>query len=92
LGFYPRVLYGLSQEAKEHIDNLAGGIFFLLKTQEARALFKKLTTSERESEENDDKENSCATKIDPLTQKFQGLALNQSLASEEHRAKQEFPA
>jgi hypothetical protein len=30
-GFY----YGLSQEAKEHIDNLAGGTFLLLKTQEA---------------------------------------------------------
>jgi hypothetical protein len=28
-GFYS----GLSQEAKKHIDNLAGGIFFLLKTQ-----------------------------------------------------------
>jgi hypothetical protein len=28
-GFY----YGLSQEAKEHIDNLARGTFFLLKTQ-----------------------------------------------------------
>jgi hypothetical protein len=27
-GFY----YGLSQEAKEHIDNLTGGTFFLLKT------------------------------------------------------------
>jgi hypothetical protein len=30
-GFY----YGLSQEAKEHIDNLVGGTFFLRKTQEA---------------------------------------------------------
>jgi hypothetical protein len=30
-GFY----YGLSQEAKEHIYNLVGGTFFLLKTQEA---------------------------------------------------------
>jgi hypothetical protein len=40
-GFY----YGLSQEAKEHIDNLAGGTFFLLKTQEARALYEKITTS-----------------------------------------------
>jgi hypothetical protein len=30
-GFY----YGFSQEAKEHIDNLVGGTFFLLKTQEA---------------------------------------------------------
>jgi hypothetical protein len=41
-GFY----YGLSQEAKVHIDNLAGGTFFLLKTQEAWALFEKITTSE----------------------------------------------
>jgi hypothetical protein len=60
----------LSQEAKEHIDNLVEGTFFLLKTQQARALFEKITTNERESEEYDAKENSCATKIDPLTQKF----------------------
>jgi hypothetical protein len=60
----------LSQEATEHIDNLAGGNFFLLKTKEARALFEKIITSERESEEYDAKENSCATKIDPLTEKF----------------------
>jgi hypothetical protein len=79
-GFY----YELSQEAKEHIDNLAGGTFFLLKTQEARALFEKINTSERESEEYDAKENSRATKIDPLTQKFKGLALNHTSASEEH--------
>jgi hypothetical protein len=71
-GFY----YGLSQEAKEHIDNLVGGTFFFLKTQEARALFEKITASERESEEYDAKENSHATKIDPLTQKFRGLLLN----------------
>jgi hypothetical protein len=44
-GFY----YGLSQEAKEHIDNLAGETFFLLKTQEAQALFEKITASEMES-------------------------------------------
>jgi hypothetical protein len=44
--------YGLSQEGKEHIDNLAGGTFFLLNTQEARALFEKITASERESEEH----------------------------------------
>jgi hypothetical protein len=87
-GFY----YGLSQEAKEHIDNLARGTFFLLKTQEARALFEKITASERESEEYDAKENSNATKIDPLTQKFRGLALNQTSASEEHPAEQEFQA
>jgi hypothetical protein len=62
-GFY----YGLSQEAKEHIDNLARGTFFLLMTQEARALFEKITANERESEEYDAKENSHATKIDPLT-------------------------
>jgi hypothetical protein len=87
-GFY----YGLSQEDKEHINNLAGGTFFLLKTQEARALFEKITASERESEEYDAKENSRATKIDLLTQKFWGLALNQTSAHEEHRAEQEFQA
>jgi hypothetical protein len=32
-GFY----YGLSLEAKEHIDNLARGSFFFLKTQEAKS-------------------------------------------------------
>jgi hypothetical protein len=46
----------LSQEAKEHIDNLAGGTSFLLKTQETRALVEKITASERESEEYDAKE------------------------------------
>jgi hypothetical protein len=44
------------------------------------------------SEEYDAKENSRATKIDPLTQKFRGLALNQTLASEEHQAELEFHA
>jgi hypothetical protein len=60
----------LSQEAKEHIDYLAGGTFFLLKTQDYLALFEKIIASERESEEYDANENSRATKIDPLTQKF----------------------
>jgi hypothetical protein len=87
-GFY----YGLSHEAKEHIDNLARGTFFLLKSQEARAQFEKITTSEREGEEYDAKEKSRATMIDPLTQKFWGLAPNQTSASEEHRAEQEFHA
>jgi hypothetical protein len=36
-GFY----YGLSQEAKEHIDNLAGGTFFLPKTQEAQLCLRR---------------------------------------------------
>jgi hypothetical protein len=83
-GFY----YGLSQESKEHIDNLAGGTFFLLKTQEARALFEKINASAGEGEESDTKENSHATKNGPLTQKFRGLALNQTSTSKEHRAKQ----
>jgi uncharacterized protein YhaN len=65
--FAGKFYYGLSQEAKEHIDNLAGGTFFSLKTQEARALFEKITACERESGEFDAKENSRATKIDPLT-------------------------
>jgi hypothetical protein len=47
-GFY----CGLSQEAKEHIDTLAGGTFFMLNTEEVRALFEKLSTSQRESEVN----------------------------------------
>jgi hypothetical protein len=33
--FTQGVYYGLSQEAKEHIDILAGGTFFLFKTQKA---------------------------------------------------------
>jgi hypothetical protein len=70
-GFY----YGLSQEAKEHIDTLAGGTFFMLNAEEARALFEKLSTSERESEEHGLKENYCIIEIDPLTRKFQGMAL-----------------
>jgi hypothetical protein len=46
-GFY----CGLSQETKEHTDALAGGTFFMLNAEEARALFEKLFASERESEE-----------------------------------------
>jgi hypothetical protein len=61
----------LSQEAKEYIDNLAGGTFFLHKIQEAQALFEKITTSERESEEYDAKKNSRATKIDPSHRSFE---------------------
>jgi hypothetical protein len=76
LGFYPRVLLWVVSRSQEHIDNLAGGTFFLLKAQEAQALFEKIIASERESEEYAAKENSRATNIDPLTQKFQGLALN----------------
>jgi hypothetical protein len=81
-GFY----CGLSQEAKEHIDTLPGGTFFMLNTEKARALFEKLSTSERESEEHGLKENSCTVKIDPLTRKFQGMALTQPAASETHQA------
>jgi hypothetical protein len=45
-GFY----YGLSKEAKEHIDALAGGTFFMLNAEKARALLEKLSASEMESE------------------------------------------
>jgi hypothetical protein len=82
----------LSQEAKEHIDTLAGGTFFMLNAEEARALFKKLSASERESEEHGLKENSHTVKIDPLTRKFQGMALTQPVASEMHQAEQEILA
>jgi hypothetical protein len=43
LAFYCR----LSQEAKEHSDTFAGGTFFMLNAEEERALFKKLSTSEK---------------------------------------------
>jgi hypothetical protein len=65
-GFY----CGLTQEAKEHIDSLAGGTFFMFNAEEAQALFEKLSASERESEEHGLKENSRTIKIDPLTSKF----------------------
>jgi hypothetical protein len=65
-GFY----CGLSQEAKEHIDTLAGETFLMLNVKEVRALFEKPSASERESEEHDLKENSHTVKIDPLTRMF----------------------
>jgi hypothetical protein len=82
----------LSQEAKEHIDALARGTFFMLNVEEARALFEKLSSSERESEEHGFKKNSHAIKIDPLTRKFQGMALTQPTASETHQAEHEILA
>jgi hypothetical protein len=82
----------LSQEAKEHIDTLTGGAFFMLNVEEARALFEKLSTSERESEEHGLKKNSRTIEIDPLTRKFQDMALTQSVASETHQAEQEILA
>jgi hypothetical protein len=87
-GFY----CGLSKEAKEHIDTLGGGTFFMLNAKEVWALFEKLSASERESEEHGLKENSCIIKIDPLTRKFQGMPLTQPVASETHQAEQEILA
>jgi hypothetical protein len=65
-GFYCELL----QEAKGHIDTLAGGTFFMLNAEEVRALFGKFSTSEWESEEQGLKENSRTVEIDPLTRKF----------------------
>jgi translation elongation factor EF-G len=87
-GFY----CGLSQEAKEKIDILAGGTFFRLNTEEVLALFEKLSASERKSEEHGLKKNSHTIKIDPLTRKLQGMALTQPVASEMHQAEQEILA
>jgi hypothetical protein len=86
-GFY----CGLSQESKEHIDALAGGTF-MLDAKEAQTLFEKLPASEMESEEHGFKENSHTVEIDPLTRKFQGMALTQPAASEPHQAEQEILA
>jgi hypothetical protein len=60
----------LSQEAKEHIDALARGTYFMLNAQTARALVEKLSASERESEEYGLKEDSCTAEIDPHIKKF----------------------
>jgi hypothetical protein len=87
-GFY----CGLSQEAKEHIDALAGGTFFMPNAEKARALFQKISASKRESQEYGLKENSRTIKIDPITMKFQGMALTQPAASEMHQAEQEILA
>jgi hypothetical protein len=76
---------GLSQEAKEHIDALAGGTFFMLNVEKARALLEKLS-HKRESEEYGLKEDSRTAKIDPPMRKFQGMALTQPAASETHQA------
>jgi hypothetical protein len=65
-GFY----CGLPQEAKEHIDALAGATFFMLNAKKVWALLEKLSTSERESEEYGLKEDSCTVEIDPLMRKF----------------------
>jgi hypothetical protein len=87
-GFYCK----LSQEAKEHIDALAGGTFFMLNAKKVQALLEKLSATERESEEYGLKEDSHTTEIDPLTRKFQGVALTQSSASEMHQVEQEILA
>jgi hypothetical protein len=60
----------LSQEAKEHIDALAGGTFFMLNLEKAQAPLEKLSASERESDGYGLKEDSCTVEIDPLTRKF----------------------
>jgi hypothetical protein len=75
---------GLSHEAKEHLDALAGGTFFMLNTEKVRALFEKLSASTRENEEYGLKENSRTVEIDPLTRKFWGIALTQLTVGEMH--------
>jgi hypothetical protein len=87
-GFY----CGLSQEAKDHIDALAGGTFFILNAEEVLALSEKLSTSERESEEYGLNENSRTAKIDPLIRKFHGMTLTQPEASETHQVEPEILA
>jgi hypothetical protein len=64
----------------------------MLNAEEARALFKKFSASERESEEYGLKENFHTVEIDPLRRKFQGMALTQPAASETHQAEQEILA
>jgi hypothetical protein len=70
LRIHPGCYCGLSQEAKEHIDTLAGGTFFMLNAKDARALFEKLSASKRVSEVHGLKANSYTVEIDPLIRKF----------------------
>jgi plasmid stabilization system protein ParE len=46
-GFY----CALSQKAKEDIDALAGGTFFMLNAEKERALLENLSASKRESQD-----------------------------------------
>jgi hypothetical protein len=64
----------------------------MVNPEEARALFEKLSASKRESEEHGLKENPRTIKLDPLTRKFQGMALTQPVVSETHQAEQEILA
>jgi hypothetical protein len=64
----------------------------MLNAEKVQALLEKLFASERESEEYGLKEDFCTTEIDPLTKKFQGIALTQSTASETHQSEQEILA
>jgi hypothetical protein len=64
----------------------------MLNAKKVRALFKKLSASKRESEEYGLKENSHTIEIDPLTMKFQGMALTQPAGSETHQAEQKILA
>jgi hypothetical protein len=90
--FNQGVYCGLSQEAKKHIGALVGGTFFMLNAEKVWALFVKLSASKRESGEYGLKENSHTVEIDPLTRKFQGMALTQPAMSEMHQAEQEILA
>jgi hypothetical protein len=65
LGFY----CGLSQEAKEHIDALAGGTF-MLNAEKVRALFEKLSGSKMESEEYGLKKIPSLSKLIPSQGSF----------------------
>jgi hypothetical protein len=64
----------------------------MLEEPSSCSMLKKLSTCERESEEHGLKENFRTVKIDPLTMKFQCMALTQPAGSEMHQAEQEILA
>jgi hypothetical protein len=64
----------------------------LLNAKKVQALLEKLSATETESEEYGLKEDSHTTEIDPLTRKFQGMALTQPSTSETHQVEQEILA
>jgi hypothetical protein len=64
----------------------------MLNTKKVWALSEKLSARKRESEEYGLKQNSRTIEIDPLTRKFQGMALIQPVASETHQVEQKILA
>jgi hypothetical protein len=78
--------HGLIHLAREHIDIVAGGSFFSLSIEEARALIEKMTSSQSWNDERTqtrtrnvhqlEEVDMLSAKIDLLMKKLEDLGLN----------------